>query len=145
MQAAAALMQNSLMVSTLLHRGAGECQTKPAICLIALQVAIILLAGINLAGWKLHRPLRESIMVITGLAVVLETHTVCGMGSSAVLDAALIQDVILNEVIKSRLLSVGHQLPARHEQCVELIGRLESKDSPCAQHQPPASVSAYAC
>eukprot|EP00891_Asterochloris_glomerata_P006298 jgi/Astpho2/6298/Aster-x0723 len=75
MQAAAALMQNSLMV------------------------AIILLAGISLAGWKLHRPLRESIMVITGLAVVLETHTVCGMGSSAVLDAALIQDVIINEAV----------------------------------------------
>ena len=48
-------------------------------------------------------------MVITGLAVVLETHTVCGLGSSAVLDAALIQDVLISEVTKSRLLSAGSQ------------------------------------
>ena len=67
----------------------------------SLQIAIILLTGISLAGWKLKRPLRESIMVISGLAVVLETHTVCGLGSSAVLDAALIQDVIINEVTKT--------------------------------------------
>ena len=87
--------------------------------LFALQVAIILLTGISLAGWKLNRPLRESIMVISGLAVVLETHTVCGLGSSAVLDAALIQDVIINEVIQSGLLSMGSQLLARNEQHIE--------------------------
>ena len=46
-------------------------------------------------------------MVITGLAVILETHTVCGLGSSTVLDAALIQDVIINEVTKSELPSMG--------------------------------------
>ena len=115
----------------------GEAQTDKAICLFALQVIVILLAGISLAGWKLNRPLRESIMVITGLAVVLETHTVCGLNSSAVLDAALIQDVIINEVTKSGLPSAGSQLSACDEQCVRLFGWL-SNGSACAQQQTPA-------
>ena len=114
----------------------GEAQTDTIICLFALQAVIILLAGISLAGWKLNQPLRESIMVITGLAVVLETQTVCGLGSSAVLDAALIQDVIINEVTTSRLPSAGSQLLARDEQCVKLLGWLHN-DFTCAQQQIP--------